>query len=245
MKKKVDSFSARRDFLKKTGILVAGASLIYPKSIFADTKSTQPATQKTEAREEEIPPTEDLMREHAVLNRILLIYDEIILRLRTGKDFSPQTLKLAAETIRNFIEDYHERLEEDYLFPRFKKAGKLDELVEVLLQQHQAGRQLTAYIKDHATLAVLKNPSDREKLEEHIRLFIRMYRPHEAREDTVLFPALRSIVSPNEFDSLGEEFEKKEQKLFGQDGFEKIVAKVANLEKTLGIYDLSQFTPKL
>jgi hemerythrin-like domain-containing protein len=244
MKKNVDSFPVRRDFLKKAGILVAGAALIYPKSIFADTKSTQTGTQKT-TDEEEIPPTEDLMREHGILNRILLIYDDIILRLNSGKDFPPETLKGAAETIRSFIEDYHEKLEEDYLFPRFKKAGKLVELVEVLRQQHQAGRQLTEYIKDHATLAVLKNPSDRKKLEEHIRLFIRMYRPHEAREDTVLFPALRSIVSPNEFDSLGEEFEKKEQKLFGQDGFEKVVDEVANLEKTLGIYDLSQFTPKL
>jgi hypothetical protein len=36
-----------------------------------------------------------------------------------------------------------------------------------------------------------------------------MYRPHEAREDTVLFPALREIVSEQEFGALGEDFEKK------------------------------------
>ena len=35
---------------------------------------------KQEEKEEEIPPTEDLMREHGVLNRILLIYEEIIKR---------------------------------------------------------------------------------------------------------------------------------------------------------------------
>src|SRR5206468_4028932 len=51
--------------------------------------------------------------------------------------------------------------------------------------------------------------------------------PHEAREDTVLFPAFRKIVSPHEFDSLGEDFEKKEDELFGEDGFEKMVEKVA------------------
>lgn len=33
--------------------------------------------------------------------------------------------------------------------------------------------------------------------------------------------------------------------LFGDDGFEKIVAEVAQLEQTLGIYDLAQFTPQL
>ena len=71
-----------------------------------------------------------------------------------------------------------------------------------------------------------------------------MYRPHEAREDTVLFPALRQIVSKSEFDALGEEFEKKEHALFGEEGFEKIVDRVASIEKALGIYELSQFTPK-
>ena len=74
-------------------------------------------------------------------------------------------------------------------------------------------------------------------------MFIRMYRPHAAREDTILFPALRSIVSAKEFDSLGDEFEEIEEKLFGERGFEKIVAQVAKLEKTLGIYELAQFTP--
>ena len=60
-----------------------------------------------------------------------------------------------------------------------------------------------------------------------------MYNPHEAKEDTVLFPAFRKLVSQNEYDSLGEAFEKNEHKLFGEDGFEVIVNKVASIEKSL------------
>ena len=71
-----------------------------------------------------------------------------------------------------------------------------------------------------------------------------MYAPHEAREDTVLFPALRDIVSKHEFAALGEDFEKKEHELFGDDGFEKMVDRVATIEKSIGLYDLAQFTPK-
>ena len=71
-----------------------------------------------------------------------------------------------------------------------------------------------------------------------------MYRPHEAREDTVLFPAIRSLMTAKEFDELGDQFEEKEHKLFGEHGFEDIVAQVAEIEKKLGIYDLAQFTPK-
>jgi len=56
-----------------------------------------------------------------------------------------------------------------------------------------------------------------------------MYRPHEAREDTILFPALRRIISNNEYFALGEDFEDKEHELFGEDGFEAMVDKVASV----------------
>ena len=77
-----------------------------------------------------------------------------------------------------------------------------------------------------------------------MQTFVAMYRPHAAREDTVLFPKLREIVSGNEFDAIGEEMEKREHQHFGEDGFEKAVAQVAELEKKVGLYDLAQFTPK-
>ena len=65
----------------------------------------------------------------------------------------------------------------------------------------------------YANLQSLKNESERGQLIASIQQFIRMYNPHEAREDTVLFPAFRKIVSPHEFDALGEDFEKKEDEL--------------------------------
>jgi hemerythrin-like domain-containing protein len=161
------------------------------------------------------------------------------------QDLPPEPVAQSAKIIRDFVEDYHEKLEENFLFPRFKKANKLVDLVDVLLQQHQGGRRLTDITIKFATNQALKNPDDRRKLADSMRQFIRMYNPHEAREDTVLFPAFRSIVSAHEFDSLGEDFEKKEDELFGDDGFEKMVDKVAEIEKKLGIYDLAQFTPKV
>ena len=87
----------------------------------------------------------------------------------------------------------------DYLFPRFEKAHKLTDLVAVLRQQHKAGREVTSQIQQ---LAAAKSAGDRQKLAAAIAAFIRMYRPHEAREDTVLFPALHQIVSADEFDAL-------------------------------------------
>ena len=144
--------------------------------------------------EEDVSPAEDLMREHGALNRLLLIYEEAAARLETRREFPPEVLAGAASIIRRFIEGYHEKLEEEHLFPRFEKAGKLVDLVSVLRRQHVAGRGLTARIEAASTASGLRDPGERGRLARSLRLFIRMYRPHEAREDTVLFPALRGLV---------------------------------------------------
>lgn len=65
---------------------------------------------------------------------------------------------------------------------------------------------------------------------------------HALLQETALFPALRTIVTPNEDYSLGEDFERKEHQLFGKGGFKGLVEEVATIEKSMGIDDLAQFT---
>ncbi len=201
-----------------------------------------PKDKAGEKDEEEVSTNEDLMREHGILKRVLLAYDEVIRRIHADQEFPPQSLIGSANIVRKFVEDYHEKLEENYLFPRFRKAGKLVDLVNVLYAQHQAGRRVTDRII--TTVRSLKSKEDRNRLADDLHAFVRMYAPHEAREDTVLFPALHKIISPHEYDSLGEQFEKIERQTFGGDGFDIYVEKVATVEKQLGIYDLAQFTPR-
>src|SRR5438552_17286997 len=80
-------------------------------------------------QEIEVTPAEDLMREHGLLKRILLIYEEIGRRIDAMKDFPISSVIDSAQILRSFIEGYHEKLEEDYLFPRFRKRGVLVDLV--------------------------------------------------------------------------------------------------------------------
>jgi hemerythrin-like domain-containing protein len=199
--------------------------------------------EEKEGEGQEVSPPEDLMQEHGVLNRILLIYDTCKTHLVNKTSFPKEAIGNAAAIIRTFVEDYHEKQEENYLFPRFKKANQLTDLVNILLQQHQAGRRLTDQIMQ-LTKSQNATEAENQKLVELLTSFNTMYRPHEAREDTVLFPAFRKIISKHEYDSLGEEFENNEHKLFGENGFETMVNKVTGIEKSLGIYDLAQFTPK-
>jgi hemerythrin-like domain-containing protein len=228
----------RRDFLLKAGTLGAALAGGSP-ALAASPAKTRP--RRRGADEEDVGPAEDLMREHGVLNRILLVYEEAIRRLEAGVELPPDAVTGAAGIIRRFVEDYHEKLEEEHLFPRFVKAATLVDLVEVLRAQHETGRRLTADILGLATPAV-GDARARQTLVSRLRGFIRMYRPHEAREDTVLFPALHRLIPERDYRALGDRFERREHELFGERGFEGVVDEVAAIEKTLGIYDLAQFT---
>jgi hemerythrin-like domain-containing protein len=203
---------------------------------------TAMAAEKEKGQEPEVSPPEDLMREHGVLDRILLVYEAGLRKFDAREDFNPAVITDAAQIVRDFIENYHEQSEEQAIFPRFKQAGKLVTLVDTLLTQHKAGRRVTDVILKAAP-GSRKDGDDRHQLVASIHAFIAMYRPHAAREDTDLFPLLRGLVSSNEYDAMAEDFEKKEHQLFGSDGFEMMVQRVAGLERQIGIDDLAKFTP--
>jgi hemerythrin-like domain-containing protein len=179
--------------------------------------------------DDEISPTEDLMREHGVLRRILLVYGEAARRLDGKQELPLVELKHAATIVREFVEDYHERDEEEYLFGPLEKGHKLGDLVGTLRAQHQAGRKLTEEILRAPSAAAL-------------RKFVRMYEPHAAFEDTVLFPAFRALVGGKQLDKLKDVFEDKEKAL-PHGGFEKMVVDVSRIEVAFGIHDLAKFTP--
>jgi hemerythrin-like domain-containing protein len=222
----------RRRFLLATAALGVGS---LPRSL---------ADEPKKADDEEVTASEDLMREHGVLNRILLIYEEGLRRIRAKEDITPEVFHKTATLVRKFVEDYHEKLEEKFIFPEFEKRKQMTDLVKVLLKQHGAGRAVTDIVLRNAQTDAFRKEDNRKELVRACEDFIRMYRPHEAREDTVLFPALHKLLPAKQIKDLGEQFEKEEDRLFGDEGFEKTVEQVAGIEKQLGIYDLEQFTPK-
>ena len=182
------------------------------------------------------------MREHGVLKRVLLIYREGINRLQAEEPDPSQALNASAGIIRSFIEDYHEHLEEQYVFPNLERAAKLTDITTVLRAQHQRGRVLTdSSFRCHRCSGCVDQPERKPWCKTCTRSSGCW--PHEAREDTVVFPALRDVLPAQKFRELAEIFEDEEHKWFGPAGFEGVVDKVADIEKSLGIYDLSQFTP--
>jgi len=227
---------SRRHFLRAT---VSGAGLVLGGcGAAAAREGTGEPRAGASSGEAEVTPAEDLMQEHGVLERILLIYDEAARRLERSEALDLSVLTRAAGIVRRFVEEYHEHLEEQFVFPRLEAARREVDLVAVLRRQHQRGREVTAQV-DRMAGAGDGTP----QLAQLLRAFQRMYRPHAAREDTVLFPAFRGVVGGAAYRELGEQFEDQEHARFGAHGFENTVSEVAQLEAAVGIADLASFTP--
>jgi hemerythrin-like domain-containing protein len=197
-----------------------------------------------EAESVEVTATEDLMREHGILRRALLVYQESATRLRgDAASVPPDALEKTANLFRVFGEDYHEKkLEETFIFPTVKKApGAAPAYVDILLAQHVRGREITDYL-----LSVSK--ADRipastvETLAKTLEYFVRMYEHHAVIEDTIIFPAWKAAVGQSELDELGAKFEDIEHEQFGDDGFEVALKRMEEIETSLGLSNLEMFT---
>src|SRR5262245_9548466 len=98
--------SNRRDFLAAGSLIgVAGVGTWGAGWYVAGA-----ANDDAEKTEVEISAPEDLMREHGVLNRILIIYEEGLRRLHANEAVPPEVFHQPATLVRQFVEDYHERL---------------------------------------------------------------------------------------------------------------------------------------
>jgi hemerythrin-like domain-containing protein len=197
-----------------------------------------------EAEPVEVTAAEDLMREHGILRRALLVYQESAVRLRQDPaSVPPDTLEKAANLFRVFGEDYHEKkLEEVFIFPAVKKSpGAAAAYVDILLAQHVRGREITEYLLSISQADRIASNSI-EPLAKALESFVRMYEHHAAIEDTVVFPAWKAAVGGNELDALGEKFEEIEHQEFGSDGFETALKRMEGIEQSLGLSNLDMFT---
>jgi len=190
----------------------------------------------------DVTAAEDLMREHGVLRRALLVYAEAATRLATGGNVPLDALAQVATLFRSFGEDYHERsLEEKHVFvPLMKSGGKHAALARTLVDQHERGRQVTDYV---AAIARKGRIPDNASFATVLASFVRMYQHHAAIEDTVIFPAWKQAISPAQYRELNEEFEDLEHKMFGKDGFEDAVQRVGKIEESFGLANLAALTP--
>ena len=246
--------NSRRDFLKSAAFVVGSAFAVSSCAGAGQSGANNQNSSGTQAgkvedeqkngpKEKEVTAAEDLMREHGILRRALIVYSEAAVRLRKNvSDVPPEALQKTAKLFRTFGEDYHEKqLEEAFIFPAIKQeGGEVAGYPDILIVQHNRGREITDYITAVSNSA--KIGANAKDLADALDAFARMYETHAAREDTIVFPAWKEGISDSQYKELSEKFEEIEHQTFGEDGFDDAVKQIAEIESSLKLTDISQFT---
>jgi hemerythrin-like domain-containing protein len=245
----MESSTTRRDFLRTsaivgTGFVLTSCGARNMANTEGQNKGETSSTPDENKMGGEVTATEDLMREHGVLRRALLVYSAAATKLRTNAaSIPPDALQKTAILFRAFGEEYHEKkLEEAFIFPVVKKTtGEAASYPDILVAQHNRGREITDYIIS-VTQGTKFGTNNAEPMAKALEAFVLMYRNHAAREDTIVFPAWKQTLTAKQLDEMNDKFEDIEHEQFGEDGFEDAVKQISAIESSLGLADISQFT---
>ena len=111
--------------------------------------------------------------------------------------------------------ELHAKVEEDIVYPVFKKHGETRQIVEESVREHKEIDRLLSELKG-------MRPDD-QKWMGKLGELQRKVEHHVKEEEEDLFPQGRKIISEEQLEQLGETFEEKKEELRGQrSGFKAV-----------------------
>lgn len=189
---------------------------------------------------EPVSAIEILSRGHGLLIRMIIIYELSAARANKGEKIDPAIVLKTTQIIRHYLHDYHEKMEEQHVFAPLERAQVCFNSIQELKVQHGSSYELTGRIEKATTAGKLNSEVTGYMID-----YATMYKHHSAWEDTVIFPAFDAHVNKKDIAELASVFASEEHKILGHDGFDSFLNQVADLEKQLGIFELSSSTPKI
>jgi hypothetical protein len=116
-----------RDVMYSRRVMMTGAGVAAGAVLLGQNAWGQAESEKRERAEEmEVNAPEDLMRQHAVASRLLLIYDNAASPESGSARPSAKALVSTAQMIRSNVDEHHMKLEEEIIFPPVPEGGQDD-----------------------------------------------------------------------------------------------------------------------
>lgn len=142
------------------------------------------------------PPLKELVEEHNLIKRLLVLIPVIISELDIKKPEHKILISDATDFIRNYADKYHHAKEENILFKYFEPS--LD-IIQVMLQDHNSGRSyVTGILKGIET-------ENNEMVKENLNNYYKLLTEHIFKEDNILYPWMDKNLNMHQ---IGELFAK-------------------------------------
>ena len=163
--------------------------------------------------------TDILQQEHQLVLPFLDALEAAARRLECRQQTSCEPLRPsffldASQFIRSFVEGCHHSKEEGLLFPALEAAGvpQLGGLMGEILAEHDECRRLSLQMHAGAERLANGDAGSRVTLAWNTLAFIRLVRPHLAKEEAALFPFADKKLSVEQWANIADEFERLEAK---------------------------------
>jgi hemerythrin-like domain-containing protein len=158
---------------------------------------------------------DDLSHEHELIRRMLSVLELLTRELQLDKLGAAADLREAIRFARGFADRCHHGKEERLLFPLI--AGKNETVanmpVRILTSKHDAGRTLIKDLEDALPGIEAGDAGATAHAAQALTLYTRMLRKHIDKEENIVFPLARTLISQEVADKLAEQFEAVEQEM--------------------------------
>jgi len=157
-------------------------------------------------------PTEELKKEHRVIEKVIGALEGMVGRAEISGKLDKADAESAIDFIRTFADKCHHAKEEDRLFPAMEANGFSPEAgpTAMMRHEHEIGR---AHVR--AMDGAVKGAS--EGVIKDLKLFVQgalgygsLLRNHIQKEDNMLYPMAEEALSASDMKKLEAEFEKVE-----------------------------------
>lgn len=142
-------------------------------------------------------PTEILMREHRMIERVLDCLETMARRADAGSGVDLASARQAIDFFRNFADRWHHAKEEECLFPLLEHKGFSREQgpTTVMLHEHESGRLHVRGMEQAADAIAAGDNSATAQFTSHAWAFTHLLRQHILKEDHCLFQMTDQALS--------------------------------------------------
>ena len=174
-----------------------------------------------------------LIAEHELIERSMEVLKNCLEPIELSEEVNLVQLGRAIDFLLQFGDKIHNVKEENILFPLMGKKGIPVEggPLGVMLMEHEAERKLLE--KMLMTLPSFNSLSLEDQLtfKEEGMEYLTIRAEHIWKENDVLYPMARGVLSEEEAEGLLEDFKKINQEVYGEGAFEKFKAMASEVEK--------------
>ena len=160
--------------------------------------------------------TDTLEQEHRTIEKILRVTAVLVDELAENRDIDDDILRDLCQFLRVYGHQCHHGKEESYLFPMLERHGVPEEgcPLGALRHEHERSRVLTQELVQASAEYAANRHNGSSALSEVLRNIAQFYPAHIWKEEYLLFPMARKVLSEEDDQGLLKEFKSVESDIY-------------------------------